>query len=64
MYELKKYFTTEFCGFADDFYVIIRTDKIRQVNFMEIMEKIEVNPKIKHGKPVISGTRIPVYMVV
>ncbi|MGE5637757.1 MAG: DUF433 domain-containing protein [Chloroflexota bacterium] len=26
-------------------------------------ERIEVNPKILSGKPVIKGTRIPVYLV-
>jgi len=30
---------------------------------MEIVPGIEVNKKIMHGKPVITGTRIPVYMV-
>jgi len=27
------------------------------------MERIEVNPKILGGKPVIKGTRIPVYLI-
>jgi uncharacterized protein (DUF433 family) len=27
---------------------------------MRIMDRIELNPKIMHGKPVIKGTRIPV----
>lgn len=30
---------------------------------VKIFERIEVDPKIHHGKPVIAGTRIPVYMV-
>lgn len=30
---------------------------------MRIAERIELNPKVYHGKPVIAGTRIPVYMV-
>ena len=29
----------------------------------EIADRIEVTPKVHHGKPVIKGTRIPVYMV-
>jgi len=28
-----------------------------------LTERIEVNPKILGGKPVIKGTRIPVYLV-
>jgi len=29
----------------------------------KIAERIEVDPGVHHGKPVIAGTRIPVYMV-
>jgi uncharacterized protein (DUF433 family) len=29
----------------------------------ELTERIEVNPKILCGKPVIKGTRVPVYLV-
>ena len=29
----------------------------------ELSERIEVNPKILGGKPVIKGTRIPVYLI-
>ncbi len=29
----------------------------------EIADRIEVTPEVHHGKPVIKGTRIPVYMV-
>ncbi len=28
-----------------------------------IADRIEVNPTIHHGKPVIAGTRVPVHMV-
>ncbi len=28
-----------------------------------LIERIEVNPKILGGKPVIKGTRIPVYLI-
>lgn len=28
-----------------------------------IADRIEVNPDIHHGKPVIAGTRVPVHMV-
>jgi len=28
-----------------------------------LSERIEVNPKILGGKPVIKGTRIPVYLI-
>ncbi|NPA86853.1 MAG: DUF433 domain-containing protein [Candidatus Diapherotrites archaeon] len=28
------------------------------------MERIEVNPRILGGKPVIKGTRIPVYLII
>jgi len=28
-----------------------------------LIERIEVNPKILAGKPVIKGTRIPVYLI-
>ena len=27
------------------------------------MERIEINPKIMHGKPVIKGTRVPVDVI-
>lgn len=27
------------------------------------LERIEVNPKVLSGKPVIKGTRIPVYLI-
>ncbi|MCI0512329.1 DUF433 domain-containing protein [candidate division KSB1 bacterium] len=30
----------------------------------EILQKISSNPDICHGKPVIKGTRIPVYLIV
>ena len=30
---------------------------------MDIMERIEVDPEIMAGKPVVKGTRIPVYVV-
>ena len=30
---------------------------------MRIADRIELNPKIHHGKPVIEGTRVPVHMV-
>ena len=30
---------------------------------MRIADRIELNPKVHHGKPVIAGTRIPVHMV-
>ena len=30
---------------------------------MKYQERIIVDPKIMHGKPVIKGTRIPVYVV-
>ncbi len=30
---------------------------------MKHFERIEVNPKIMMGKPVIRGTRIPVYVI-
>ena len=30
---------------------------------MRMGERIEVNPKILCGKPVIKGTRIPVYLI-
>lgn len=29
----------------------------------KIADRIEVNPKVHHGKPVIAGTRVPVHMV-
>lgn len=29
----------------------------------ELTKRIEVNPKILGGKPVIKGTRIPVYLI-
>lgn len=28
-----------------------------------IADRIEVNPKILHGKPVIAGTRVPVHII-
>lgn len=28
------------------------------------MEKITINPKIMHGKPVIKGTRVPVDVII
>lgn len=30
---------------------------------MKIADRIELNPKVHHGKPVIAGTRVPVHMV-
>jgi uncharacterized protein (DUF433 family) len=30
---------------------------------MKLAERIEIDPKIMHGKPVIAGTRIPVYII-
>jgi len=30
---------------------------------MEIARRISVNEKIRFGKPVISGTRVPVYLI-
>jgi uncharacterized protein (DUF433 family) len=30
---------------------------------MEIAPRISVNEKIRFGKPVISGTRVPVYLI-
>ncbi len=29
----------------------------------KIADRVEVNPKVHHGKPVIAGTRVPVHMV-
>jgi len=29
-----------------------------------LMDRIEINPKILVGKPVVKGTRIPVYLIV
>lgn len=29
----------------------------------KIADRIEVNPNIHHGKPVIGGTRVPVHMI-
>ena len=35
------------------------------VTYMEeLMDRIVVNPKILVGKPVIKGTRIPVYLII
>ena len=28
-----------------------------------IADRIELNPKVHHGKPVIAGTRVPAHMV-
>ena len=28
-----------------------------------MFDRIEVNPKVQHGKPCIKGTRIPVYVI-
>ncbi len=33
------------------------------INIFKIGERIEINPEIHHGKPVIAGTRVPVHMV-
>ena len=30
---------------------------------MKLMDKIEINPKVCNGKPVIKGTRIPVSVI-
>ncbi len=30
---------------------------------LRIADRIEVNPKVHHGKPVIEGTRVPVHMI-
>jgi len=30
----------------------------------KIAERIEITPKVHHGKPVIAGTRVPVHMVI
>lgn len=29
----------------------------------KIADRIEVDPKVHHGKPVIAGTRVPVHMI-
>ena len=38
------------------------TDYNKAVIHMKITEHIEVDPRIMHGKPVVAGTRIPVYV--
>jgi len=30
---------------------------------IKVMRRIEINPEILSGKPVINGTRIPVYVI-
>jgi len=30
---------------------------------VKIADRIEVDPKVHHGKPVIAGTRVPVHMI-
>jgi len=38
--------------------------KIKEEEFMMIpMDRIELNPKVCNGKPVIKGTRIPVSVI-
>jgi len=33
------------------------------MNKTNLLDRIEINPKIMLGKPVIKGTRIPVYVI-
>ncbi len=30
---------------------------------IKIADRIEIDPRVHHGKPVIAGTRVPVHMV-
>ena len=41
--------------------VLVELFKVTEIT--KIAERIEVDPGVHHGKPVIAGTRIPVYMV-
>jgi len=34
---------------------------LEAINIFKIGERIEINPEIHHGKPVIAGTRVPVF---
>ncbi len=38
-------------------------EEIGGVEMAIIADRIEVNPEICHGKPVIAGTRVPAYMI-
>ena len=40
------------------------TDKLKEVMKMEIANRIIVDEKIRFGKPVIKGTRVPVDLVI
>ena len=33
------------------------------IGIMKYFERVEINPRIMMGKPVITGTRIPVYVI-
>jgi uncharacterized protein (DUF433 family) len=35
----------------------------QEIDVMTITDRIEINPKVMMGKPVISGTRIPVELI-
>ncbi len=39
------------------------TEEIRRGSSMATTERIEINPKVMLGKPVIRGTRIPVELI-
>jgi len=44
--------------------IITSTNSVKEVARMEIAPNISVDPQIHHGAPVITGTRMPVSIVV
>ena len=45
-------------------YNTISIGLFNKVNTMQVRERIIIDPKIQHGKPVIRGTRVPVTRVI
>jgi uncharacterized protein (DUF433 family) len=43
--------------------LLVEANKYGMEGFMTIAERIEINPKVMLGKPVIRGTRIPVELI-
>jgi uncharacterized protein (DUF433 family) len=53
-----------FFFFQKERYAILSAESRRCSRMEKLMDRIEINPKILVGKPVIRGTRIPVELII